>query len=85
MNKNCTGVIEMKKTLTILLAAIFMIMACAVPVYADDDEGKEADENEVGEGNSDDEEKENSMPGFEFALAGGAAIAAARFLRARLA
>jgi hypothetical protein len=85
MNWNCTAVKEMKKTLTILLAAIFMIMACAVPVYADDDEGKEADENEVGEGNSDDEEKENSVPGFEFAFAGGALIAAARFLRARLA
>ena len=87
MNKNCTGVKEMKKTLTILLAAIFMIMACSVSVYADDDEGDEADEaddNVAGEGNSDDDEKENSVPGFEFAFAGGALIAAARFLRARL-
>lgn len=75
----------MKKTLIILLAAIFMIMACAVSVYADDDEGNEANENEAGEGNSDDDEKENSMPGFEFALGGGALIAAARFLKARLA
>ncbi len=40
----------MKKTLAILLAAIFMIMACAVSVYADDDEGNEANENEAGEG-----------------------------------
>ncbi|MDD4447626.1 MAG: hypothetical protein PHN61_08110 [Methanothrix sp.] len=75
----------MKKTLTILLAAIFMIMACAVPVYADDDEGNEADEKEAGEGGSDDDENENRVPGFEFALAGGAAIAAARLLRSRLA
>ena len=74
----------MKKTLAILLAAIFMIMACAVSVYADDDEGKEADENEAGEGDSGDDEKENSVPGFEFAFAAGAAIAAARLIKARL-
>lgn len=71
------------KILTILLAAIFMIMACVSPVFADDDEGDEADENEAGEGGSGDDEKENSVPGFEFALAGGAVIAAARFLKAR--
>lgn len=75
----------MKKTLTILLAAIFMIMACVAPVFADDDEGDEADENEDGEGGSGDDEKENSVPGFEFALGGSAAIVAARFLKARLA
>ncbi len=71
----------MKKTLTILLAAIFMIMACAVSVYADDDEGNEADENEAGEGDSGSDEKENSVPGFELPFAGGAAVAAARFLK----
>jgi hypothetical protein len=81
MNKNYSLVKRMKKTLTILLAAIFMIMACIAPVFADDDEGDEADENEAEQGGSDDNEKENSVPGFEFALAGGAAIAAARFLR----
>jgi hypothetical protein len=85
LNTNYSRVKRMKKTLTILLAAIFMIMACVAPVFADDDEGNEADENEAGEGGSDDDEKENSVPGFEFALAGGAAIAAARFLKARLA
>ncbi|MDD2836683.1 MAG: hypothetical protein PHY05_11130 [Methanothrix sp.] len=68
------------KALTILLAAIFMIMACIAPVYADDDE---ADENEAGEGGSGDDEKENSVPGFEFAFASGVLIAAARFLRSR--
>jgi hypothetical protein len=85
MNNNLYSVKRMKKTLIILLAAIFMIMAFAVSVYADNDESNEADENEAAEGNSDDDEKENSVPGFEFALAGGAAIAAARFLRVRLA
>jgi hypothetical protein len=75
----------MKKTLAILLAAVFMIMTCSVSVYADDDEGNEADKNEAGEGDSGDGEKENSVPGFEFLFAAGAAIAAARFLRARLA
>ena len=75
----------MKKTLAILLAALLMIMACAVSVYADDDEGNEANENEAGEGDSGDDEKENSVPGFEFAFAAGALIAAARLIRARLA
>jgi hypothetical protein len=84
MNKNYFEVKRMKKTLAILLAAIFMVMACTISVYADD-EGDEADENEAGEGDSGDDEKENSVPGFEFAFAAGAAIAAARFLRARLA
>ena len=85
MNKNDNEVKEMKKTLAILLAAIFMIMAGAVSVYADDEESNEADKNEAGEGDSGDDEKENSVPGFEFLFAAGAAIAAARFLRARLA
>lgn len=85
MNTNYSWVKRMKKTLTILLAAIFMIMACVAPVYADDDEGDEADENEAGEGGSDDAEKENNVPGFEIALGVGAAIAAARLLKARLA
>jgi len=75
----------MKKTLTILLAAIFMIMACIAPVFADDDEGDEADENEAGQGDSGDDKKETSVPGFEFALGVGAAIAAARLIKARLA
>ena len=75
----------MKKTLAILLAAILMILACAVSVYADDDESNEADKNEAGEGDSGDDEKENSVPGFEFVFAAGTAIAAARLIRARLA
>ncbi|MCX6674373.1 MAG: hypothetical protein NTY37_11420 [Methanothrix sp.] len=74
----------MNNTLTILLAAIFMIMACALAVYAADDEGDEADENEAGKGDSGNEEKENSVPGFEFAFAAGAALAAARLIKARL-
>ena len=66
----------MRKTLIILLASIFMIMACAVSVYAD--------ENKASEGDSGDDEKENSVPGFEFAFAAGAAIAAVRLIKARL-
>jgi predicted porin len=83
MNKDCSEVKEMKKTMAILLAAILMIMAGAVSVYADDDEGNEANDNVAGEGNSGDDEKENSVPGFEFVFAAGAAIAAARLIRAR--
>mgnify|MGYP001205275124 FL=1 len=78
----------MKKTLAILLAAIFMIMTCAVSVYADDDEGDEADdeadEKETAEGDSGNDEKENSVPGFEFAFAAGAALAAARLIKKRM-
>jgi len=37
----------MKKTLAIMLAAILMILACTVSVYADD-ESDEADKNEAG-------------------------------------
>lgn len=78
----------MRKTLAILLAAAFMVMACAVPVYADEDEdeGNEAEENEAGEGDSGDGEQENSMPGFELPFAAGAALAiaaAARLIKAR--
>ena len=72
----------MRKTLAILLASIFIVMACAVSVYADDDEGNEA--NEAGEGDSEDDEKENSVPGFEFAFAAGAALASARLIKARI-
>ncbi|MFZ3149086.1 MAG: hypothetical protein WA137_08585 [Methanothrix sp.] len=71
----------MKKTLAILLAAIFLVMACAVSVYADDDESDEAAESEAGEGDSGDDEKENSVPGFEFAFSAGVAITAARLIK----
>ena len=81
MNKNYSEVKEMKKTMAILLAAILMIMAGAISVYADDDEGNEANENEAGEGDSGDDEKENSVPGFEFVFAAVAAIAAARLIK----
>jgi hypothetical protein len=74
----------MRKILAILLASIFMIMACAVSVYADDDEGKEAEENKASEGDSGDDEKENSVPGFEFAVAAGAALVAARLIKVHL-
>lgn len=76
----------MRKTLAILLAAVFMVMACAVPVYADEDESDEAEENEAGEGDSGDGEQENSMPGFELPFAAGAALAiaaAARLIKTR--
>jgi len=38
-----------------------------------------------GEGDSGDDEKEKSVPGFEFVFAAGTAIAAARLIRVRLA
>jgi Spy/CpxP family protein refolding chaperone len=85
----------MKKTLAILLAAFLMVMACAVSVYAEDNEGNEADdvedadENEAGEGesgeeegDSGDDEEENSVPGFELLFAAGAALVAARLIKA---
>jgi hypothetical protein len=85
MNKNYPLVRKMKKILAFLLAAILMVMACMAPAFADEDDGDDADENEAGESSSNDDEKENSVPGFEFALGGGALIAVARFFQARLA
>jgi hypothetical protein len=73
---------EMKELLAFLLAANFMKMTSTAPVFTDEGEGNE---NEAGEGGSDNDEKENSVPGFEFALGVCTAIAAARLLRARLA
>lgn len=70
----------MKKIIALLLTAILMLMASAAPVWADEDEKDEAAENEAGEESGD--EKENSMPGFEFAFAVAGALAAARLLRA---
>jgi hypothetical protein len=71
----------MKKTLTILLAGLLMIMASAAVVYAEEEEedGAEgAEENEPGEGESG-EEEENSIPGFELSFA-AAALGGARLL-----
>jgi hypothetical protein len=84
----------MKWFMKILLAAFIMFVASAAPVYADDDEGNEANENGSGS-DSEDDEKE-STPGFEvafavafavafevaFAVAG--ALAAARLFKARV-
>lgn len=75
-------------SMKILLAAFIMLVASLAPVYAEDDEGNEANENEAGEneadsGDSGDDEKE-STPGFEFAFAAAAALAAARLLKARM-
>lgn len=73
----------MKWIMTVLLAAFVMLMAFAAPVYANDDEGDEANENEAGSEDSGEDEKE-SAPGFEFAFAGAAALAAARLLKSRM-
>ncbi len=70
----------MKKTLAILLAVFIVLLTSAVPVYADDDEGNEAKENEAGEDSGSDE-KENSVPGFEVAFAAAGLLGAARLLR----
>lgn len=76
----------MKKIIAFLLAAIALLVMSAAPVYADDDEGNDAKENEAGEGSgSDNDEKEKSVPGFEVAFAVGSILGAARLLRARIA
>ena len=72
----------MKWFMKILLAAFIMFVASAAPVYADDDEGNEANENESGS-DSEDDEKE-STPGFEVAFAVAGALAAARLFKARV-
>ncbi len=70
----------MRKIIALLLATLLMLVASAAPVWAEDDkEDNEAGENEAAENSG--EEKENSMPGFEFAFALAGALAAARMLR----
>ena len=69
--------------MTILLAAFIMLMAAAAPMYAEEDEGNEADETEAGSEDAGEDEKE-STPGFEVAFAAVAALTAARLLKARL-
>lgn len=83
MNENYNEVKRMRKILSILLAAILAVLACTLPVCADDDDNNEADEDDDGKGSSGDDRTENSVPGFEFALGGGALIAATRLLQTR--
>lgn len=60
-----------------------MLVLFATPVYADDDEGNEAKENEANEGSgNDNDENEKSVPGFEIAFAVGSILGAARLLKA---
>lgn len=85
MNENTAEVKRMRKILSILLAAISVILACTASVYADDDDNNEAADDDAGQANSGDDEPENSVPGFELPIAGGAAIAVAWLIRSRLA
>lgn len=73
---------RMKWIVTVLLAAFVMLMAFAAPVYAEEDVGDEANENEEGSEEAGEAEEE-STPGFEVAFA-AAALAAARLLKARM-
>jgi hypothetical protein len=76
----------LKKTIAFMLAAIAMFAMSVAPVYADDDEGNEAKENEADEkSGSGNDEKEKSVPGFEVAFTVGGILGAARLLRARIA
>ena len=72
----------MKWFMKILLAAFIMLVTTAAPIYAEDDEGNEADENGSGSDSEDDEKESTS--GFEFAFAVAGALAAARILKARM-
>ena len=69
-----------------MLAAIGVLFLSVAPIYADDDEGNEANENEANEASgSDNDEKERSVPGFEVALAAAGILGAARLLRTLIA
>lgn len=74
---------RMRWIMTVLLAAFVMLMAFAAPVYAEEDDGDEANENEEGSEEAGETEEE-STPGFEVAFAVAAALAAARLLKARM-
>ena len=69
----------------ILLATIFMVLACTmVTVYAEDDDDDDADEaGEKGESGGDSDDSEKSIPGFEFAFA-AVALGFARLIKACL-
>lgn len=75
----------MMKIHAILLAALFMILACTtMTVYAEDDEEDDADEAGEKEGSSgDSDDSEKSIPGFEFAFA-AVALGFARLIKACL-
>ena len=70
---------EMNKILAILIAGLLMIMATATIVYAEEEGAEVAEENETEENETGEEE---SVPGFEIALA-AAGLGAARLLRYR--
>ena len=75
----------MKWFMKILLAAFIMLVTTAAPVYADEDEGNEANEaDENGSGSDSEDDEKESTPGFEFAFAVGGAMAAARLLKAKV-
>ena len=84
----------MRKISAILLAIIVTLMATAVTVYASDesDEAGESEEDPVESGQAEEgseedgetDEKENTAPGFEFALAAAGVFVAARMAKIRL-
>ena len=73
---------EMNKILAILIAGLLMIMATATIVYAEEEEEEGAEVAEENETEENETGEEESVPGFEIALA-AAGLGAARLLRYR--
>jgi hypothetical protein len=69
--------VSMKNILEIAILAFLVLSASSSFAFADEDEG---DDNE-GEEQTDGNEQENRMPGFEVALAFACSLGAARLLR----
>ncbi len=67
----------MKSILAIAILAFLVLSASPTLVLADESEGDDNEKEEQNEGN----EQENSMPGFEVALAFACSLGAARLLR----
>jgi PGF-CTERM protein len=78
----------MKKIILTLLLSLFVIMALAAPVYAEDDEDEMdedgEEENEALSADASPNSGEKSTPGFGLAFAVAGALAAARLFRARV-
>ncbi len=67
----------MRIILTIAILAFLVVFASSAPVLADDDESDDKEQ----EGQNEDNEKENRLPGFEVALAFACCLGATRLLR----
>ena len=71
----------MKIVIQIILMALFILMASAVTVFADDDNEKDESSGSSGETEEKGETENQSIPGFEIPFAVAGALAASRLMK----